>query len=133
MRELFSDTFKVSRLAKPLLIASVVLLIISLASLIAARNLPAEVEEETTLLNYEHEGRFDYLIHLKPSYLFGPPPPGEPPPNPKYPAQIVDDIDFTFEYSPVEKKEEVAWIDAILEEPGIWYKNVKLLKLELKE
>ena len=46
-----------------ILIFSAVLLIISLAGVIVAYTaLPAEVEQETALLIYEHEGRFDYLV-----------------------------------------------------------------------
>ncbi len=122
--EIFGGSITV---AKPLVVVSVVLLIVSLVGVFAARTLPTEVEQKTTLLEYEHEGRFDYLIHLKPSHLFGPPPPEEPPPNPKYPAEIVDTIDFTFRYSPVEWATEVMHIDAILENPGIWHKKVRLI------
>ena len=73
--------------------------------------LPAEVEERIAVLNYEHKGEFDYLAHLKASYLFedityeaasepkeSPLIPASPPSTPKYPAEIVDQFDFIFTY-----------------------------------
>jgi len=110
---------------KLFVIISLVVFVASLPWLFVAYRLPAKVESETALLNYEHEGRFDYLVHLKPSYLFGPPP-QEPLPNPRYPAEIVETIDFTFSYSPVEPTPEVASVEAVLENPGIWQKKIKL-------
>ena len=71
-----------------------------------AFTLPLKIEEDTTLVSYEHEARFDYLVYLKPSYLFGPepqeppppPPPPPPPSNLKYPTEIIDHFNLTFAY-----------------------------------
>ncbi len=132
MTKPFLNIRPVTKAMKPLYIVSGVLLIVSLIGVFVARALPDEVEQETTVLDYEHEGRFDYLIRLKPSYLFGPPP-EEPPPNPKYPAEIVDTIAFTFSYSPAEPQSEVASIDAVLENPGVWQKKIKLVPYTSRE
>ncbi|GAG79027.1 unnamed protein product, partial [marine sediment metagenome] len=61
---------------------------------------PSEIEEQATVLNYEHKGEFDYLAYLHASYLFGDIPletsletnegPVSPPSNPKYPSEIID-------------------------------------------
>lgn len=111
---------------KLLLTLSFILLLASAVGAFIAFSLPEKIEASTTVLNYEHEGRFDYLVYLKPSHLFGNPP-EELPPNPIYPAEIVDTIDFTFSYSPAELTSETAWIDAVLENPGIWEKKVQLV------
>ncbi len=126
------DSPQVAKVAKPLYITSVALLIVSLIGFFATRPLPDEVEQETDILSYEHAGSFDYLIHLKPSYLFGPPP-QETPANPEYPAQIVDTIAFTFSYSPTEPATEVVSIDAVLENPGVWQKKIKLVPYTSRE
>ncbi len=82
---------------------SLVLLIVSLSGLFKAYNLPKEkaVNEEVTLLDYQHQGKFDYLVYLKPSHLYGPEPQEPPPPPPelmKYPAAIIDYFNLTFSY-----------------------------------
>ena len=67
MRKLLGNIPDISRFgkaAKPLLIITAALLIASVFGTVAASGLPKEVEEEATLLNYEHEGRFDYL-HIR--------------------------------------------------------------------
>jgi hypothetical protein len=95
---------------KWLVVISLALFVTSLPWLFVARALPAGVEQETALLNYEHKGRFDYLAYLKPSYLFGPEPekppsppqtPTPPPPlsNLKYPYEAVDRFKFSFSYN----------------------------------
>ncbi len=109
-----------------LVITCVVLLIVSLIGIIVAYGSPVKVEQEISLLDYRHEGTFDYSVYLKPSYLFGPPP-GELSPNPKYPARIVDTIDFTFTYNPVATTPAEVHIDAVLEQPGIWQKAIELV------
>jgi len=97
--------------------------------MVMAYNLPSEVEQETSLLNYEHEGRFDYLVHLKPSYLFGPPPvePPPPAPNPKYPTEIIRRIEMSFTYMPDKAGSHVVRVTAVLENPGIWQKEILLV------
>jgi len=86
------------------LAVSVLLLVVSLFGVSRAYSLPAEtsVTEEVTLLDYEHQGRFDYLVSVKPSHLYGPEPQEPPPPPPetmKYPAAIVERLNVTFSYS----------------------------------
>ncbi len=92
-------------LARLLVIISVVLLLVSLVGVFAVRAIPKEVEQKTALVNYEHNGKFDYLVTLTPSYLFGPepqqpPPPPEPPPltNPQFPVKIIRSFNFNFGY-----------------------------------
>lgn len=115
------------------IIVSAVLLLVSLAGVFAARALPTEVEQETTLLSYEHEGRFDYLVYLKPSYLFGPepqeppPPPPPPPPNPKYPTAIIDRFAMSFTYIAATEASHAVRVKAVLENPGIWQKEISLV------
>ena len=93
MRRKIPPVRKVANIPAPLVIVSVALFVLSLAGVFITRSLPAEVEQDVTLLNYEHEGEFDYLVHVRPSHLY-PPPPEEPPPNPVYPIAVVDTIDF---------------------------------------
>ena len=107
-----------------LLIISAALVIVSLAIGIAASAIRTEVKQETALVSFEHNGTFDYLIHLKPSYLYGAPPLA----SPVYPAQIVNTIDFTFTYTPVETSQQIASIEAVLENPGLWQKRIPLME-----
>jgi predicted PurR-regulated permease PerM len=111
---------------KALLVAVLVIFLISLAGVFVAHALPHEVEEHATLLEYTHNGKFDYLAYLKPSYLYGPPP--EPlPPNPKYPTRIIDSFNLTFSSRQAEGVSQTAVINAVLENPGIWQKEIKLV------
>jgi len=115
------------------IIVSAVLLLVSLAGVFAVRALPTEVEQQTTLLSYEHEGRFDYLVYLKPSYLFGPPPQEPPPPppplppNPKYPTAVIDRFAMSFTYIPATEASHAVRVKAVLENPGIWQKEITLV------
>ncbi len=104
-----------------LLVVSAVLLFVSLAGVLATNGIPTQIKKEAALVNYEHEGTFDYLIHLKPSALYG------SAPTSSYPAAIVGSLDFTFSYNPVESVPESASVDAILENPGIWQKKIVLV------
>ena len=90
-----------------LLIVIGVLLAASIVGVYRAFTLPTEIEENTTLFSYQHEGNFDYLVYLKPSYLFGTIPPittRTPLPNPRYPAEMIDTFDLTFTYHFVSDK-----------------------------
>jgi hypothetical protein len=127
-----------------ILIVSAVLLLVSLIGVITTSALPTEVKQETALLNYEHKGSFDYLVRLKPSYLFGPEPEKPPPPppqpsNPKYPAEIIDKFLMTFSYRfvpdmPVTRTYETVEVKAIVKSPGVEDKELVLLpKLPEKE
>ncbi len=112
-----------------LLAVSVVLLIISLLGVYQAYSLPTErnVTEEVTVLDYQHSGRFDYLVSLKPSHLYGPEPQETPPPPPetlKYPAAIIDrfNVSFSFHFipeSPVARTSEEFEVRALVRSPGV--------------
>lgn len=112
------------------LILSSIFLAAAIFGVYSAFTLPLKIEEDTTLLNYEHEGKFDYLVYLKPSYLFGPepeepPPPPPPPPPPsdlKYPTEIIDRFELTFAYrfvpdKPVTRISEEVEVIAIVKRP----------------
>jgi hypothetical protein len=131
MKKSLSDTREVGKWMKRVATVSAVLFIISLAGFIAANTLPAEVEQETPLLSYEHRGRFNYLVYLKPSYLFGPEPeePPLPPPNPKYPTEIIDSIDMSFTYETDSETLQGVGVKAILENPGLWQKEIELVPI----
>ena len=109
-----------------LLIVSTVLLIVSLVGVITTSALPKEVEQETSLLDYEHQGRFSYLAYQKASYLFddilpeispeteeSPETPEiteipkSPPSAPKYPVEIIDRFAMTFTYQLVPDQDEL--------------------------
>jgi hypothetical protein len=110
-------------------IISCVFLIISLFGVYKAYSLPTErtVIEDVTLLDYQHQGTFDYLAYVKPSYLYGPEPPQTSSPLPevmKYPIDIIDHINVTFNYSfapdePVSSISEEVEIRAVVRDPGV--------------
>jgi len=126
-----------------LLIISSIVLAASIFGVCTAFGLPNEVEEQTTVLSYEHKGRFDYLVHLKPSYLFGPepqepppPPPELPPPpppsNPQYPTEMIEGFDMTFAYhfvpdKPVTSISEEVEVIAIVNRPDVKEEEIILL------
>jgi hypothetical protein len=114
---------------KPSLFAvSLLLLVVAIFGVSKAYSLPAEtlVSQEVTLLDYEHQGKFDYVAFLKPSYLYGPEPQEPPPPPPevmKYPAGIIDFFDLTFSYRfvperPVAGTSGEVEVRAIIKSPG---------------
>lgn len=109
-----------------LVVFSAILLVGLLVGLVSAYRAPDMLEQETSLLEYQHRGEFDYEVYLKPSYLYGTPQ-QDLPPNQKFPAAIVDSIDFTFHYSPVADAPAEVWIDAVLQNPGIWQKAIELV------
>jgi len=136
MKKPFLITRKeISKWMKRAAIVSAVLFIISLVGFIFAYNMPTEIEEKTTLLSYKHHGRFDYLVYLKPSHLFGPEPkePPPPPPNPKYIVALIDSIDMSFTYETDSELLQGVEITAILENPGIWQKEIELVPVTGKE
>jgi len=85
-----------------LLVISALLFIASIFGVQKAYSLPTEISvtEEVTLLDYQHQGTFDYIVSLKPSYLYGPEPqePSPPPDLMKYPIGIIDHFNVTFDY-----------------------------------
>jgi len=110
-------------------IIGIVLFLGALVGFLSTRALPEEVKQETTLLSYEHDGRFDYLVHLKPSYLFGPEPVEPPPlpPNPQYPTAIINSISVSFTYQPASEIPKQVEVAAILENPDVWQKKITLV------
>ena len=100
-----------------------VLFLAALVGLIVTISLPGKIKQTSPLLNYDHRGRFQYLLYLKPSSLSGTP----LPPTSTYPAAVVSKIDFIFRYSKVEKTAVDISINAVLENPGIWKKTLPLL------
>jgi len=110
-----------------LLAISLVLFILSGIVLIRAYSLPPEtiVEKTVTAVQYSHEGKFDYLVYLKPSYLYGPEPeePILPLSEINYPAEYIDTFRMTFDFSfmpdkPVTQVKENVEIKAIVKRTG---------------
>ena len=119
-----------------LLVISLVLFILSGIGLIRAYSLPAEtiVEEVVTLVEYNHEGKFDYLVYLKPSYLYGPEPeePILPQSEMKYPAEYIDSFNMTFDFSftpdkPVTQISEKVEVIAIVKRPDVEAEEIILV------
>ncbi len=120
---------------RSLLILSLVLLIASLFGVIKAFTLPTETKTEApvTLLDYQHEGKFDYLVYLKPSYLFGSEPQEPPlPSNLKYPTEMIDRFNLTFTYrlvpdKPAARISAEVEVRAIVKSPGAAQKEIILV------
>ncbi len=83
------------------------------------------IEEQTSALSYEHNGRFDYEICLKPSYLYGSSS-DQLTAGYRYPAALVDSIDFTFTYDALDEDVTEIWINAVLYGGDIWEKEIEL-------
>jgi hypothetical protein len=112
-------------MSKTMMIASSILFVLSLGGVVAAGRLPNQIEREDTLVNYQQQGKFDYSVQLKPSYLFGPPP--QPVPlDATYPAEIVTGIDFVFTFVPAKSGPTSASAELVLENPGLWVKRIPL-------
>ena len=126
MRFLVSLLQMASPLRFFLVSVSVIVLIISLVGMIMAYTSPATIDHETSLLDYQHEGRFDYTAYLKPSHLFGPSS-DRLATSYYYPVALVDTIDFTFSYEPLVPNTSEVWVSAVLENPGIWSKEIELV------
>lgn len=56
--------------------------------------MPETIDQEMLVVNYQHEGKFDYPLYVTPGHLFGNPP--ETPQNQEesktYFTHIIDDI-----------------------------------------
>ncbi len=117
---------------KAIFITSIVLLAL-IFGVYQAFTVPSEIEEQATVLNYEHKGEFDYLAYLHASYLFGDIPletsletngsPASPPSTPKYPIEIIGAFDMTFTYrfvpdKPVTKVSTQVEVKAVLQSPA---------------
>ncbi|NQT31564.1 MAG: hypothetical protein HQ588_04445 [Deltaproteobacteria bacterium] len=134
MKRLFLDREKIHKWTRRVAAISAVIFIISLIGLLVGSALPVQVEEEVSQLSYMHSGRFDYLVYLKPSYLFGPEPqePPEPPPNVQYPiALIEDEIDMSFKFDTnstlLHSVKQGVKIEAVLKNGDLWQKAVELV------
>jgi hypothetical protein len=134
MKKLFLNREQINKWTKRAAAISAVLFIISLVGMLAGSTLPTEVEQEVPLLNYEHNGRFDYLVYLKPSYLFGPEPEeeSEPPPNPQYPVALIEDeMEIIFRYETdaplLQEVKQGVKIEAVLQNGDLWQKVVELV------
>jgi hypothetical protein len=135
----FLDRDLINKWTKRIAVISAVIFIISLAGMLAGSTLPTEVEQEIPLLNYEHNGRFDYLVYLKPSYLFGPEPEEEPepPPNPQYPVALIEDeilMNFRYEtdLAPLQARPQGVKVEAILQNGDLWQKAIELVPVTEK-
>jgi hypothetical protein len=119
-----------------LLAISTVLLLASLLGVSVTSTLPSEIEQDISLLNYEHQGRFDYLIHQKASYLFDDIPltsapevpkesesPESEPSNPKYPAEFMDHFDMTFTYELAAEPDKLKTYSAQVEVKAVLRKS----------
>jgi hypothetical protein len=113
-----------------------VFLLMALPALIAgtiiAFSNPLTIEEEVVRLSYTQRGDFDYTACLAPSYLFGPEPRQEEPlpSNTRYPVAIIESIDMTFTYCGQAGLSKDVTIDAVLENEGLWQKNLPLMSQE---
>jgi hypothetical protein len=114
------------KVKKYYLVAGLVLTLLAVASFLIAGSIPSTITRETDLLKYSQTGKFAYLINLKPSYLYGPIP-QSPVPDPRYPLVAVGTIDFTYSFSPIVKSQQSTYVEAVLENPGIWQKRVTIL------
>lgn len=115
-----------------LFILVLILFIASIFGVIKAYSLPLEKEETVTLLNYQHDGKFNYLIHLEPSILYGPAPQAEEEGNLVYFTKLIDNIDMNFTYkfaskAGVRATTERVKVSTILENPGKWQKEIVLV------
>jgi hypothetical protein len=126
MSFLFPGYLLSSGVSKILLILGAILLVGSLVGLVVAYRAPERIEQESSLLEYQHKGEFDYRVYLEPSYLFDSPQ-QDVPSEQIYPAAIVDSIDFTFHFTPTTQTPAEARIYAVLANPGIWQKEIELV------
>jgi hypothetical protein len=104
-----------------LLVISGVLAILSMLGVLAAYTAPAQLAQQETLIKYNQKSSLDYAIRLRPSILNG------INPTTSFPSQIVNDLQFSFNYSQLDPGAEIASIEAVLENPGIWQKTISLV------
>ena len=124
------------------LILILIVLLAAISGVYMAFRLPTEVEEQIVVLNYEHQGEFDYLAQVKAAYLFGDIPleatePDEPSPEDKpstlkYPTEMIYMVDMTFSYrcvpdKPVTEISEEIEVKAFLDKPDTGREEVILV------
>ena len=108
-----------------LLVVSFVLLVGSIVGVSKAFALPTEIEEQVTLLEYQHEGTFDYLVYLKSSYLYGT---SQPPQTiSQFPIKLIDSFEMSFIYQSAEQVSQEVEVNAVLENAGVWQKTIVLV------
>ncbi|MDV2990055.1 MAG: DUF5305 family protein [Dehalogenimonas sp.] len=113
------------------------LFIIAAAGFGAANIIPLQHDVTVDLLTYQHQGEYDYTAYLKPSYLLGPDPvvyeEPEPPPNPTYFTNIINDISFTYSFTTDTNTilPNVIKVTAILENADLWQKEIPLHESDL--
>ncbi len=108
-----------------------ILLSVSIFGLHDAYSSSVESEEKVTVLNYESEGEFEYLVYPDPQAILNPSlqstETGE-----IYFTQLIDSVDLSFSYNlisiePVKEFSEEVRIVAIIENPGSWKKELLLV------
>lgn len=144
---------RLGKAGRYLVITGVILFFASLAGVIATRALPDTVEESVNLLQYEHQGKFDYRAYQKASYLFGDIPleteearespeptkiPWSPPSTVKYPVGVAERFDMTFAYELVPGQNalvaysEQVEVKAVLNKPDEEPEEIILVPLDDK-
>jgi len=112
---------------KVMMIISGALLVLALIGMSIAVSKPAKIKQETNLLSYTQKSQFDYTTYLKPSYLYGPAP-VTPVAAAQYPQAVVGGIAFSYSFQPsAANPSGTAWVEAVLENPGIWQKKLALV------
>lgn len=113
------------------MVVLVLLLVGSGIGLWRALSIPDERQETVTRVNYRHGGTFDYDVYVNHGSLYGLAQPAADL-NPTYFRKLVADIDvyFSYEFVPQGQVEEVArvvTVAAVLENPGVWRKEIELV------
>ncbi|MEE8472460.1 MAG: DUF5305 family protein, partial [Dehalococcoidia bacterium] len=100
------------------------------------RDLALSREGYSEGLAYRHQGAFSYEVRLKPSLLYTGRPAPESARNPIYFTRLIDAIDVGFSYEFVPRG-HVSWVEtgvetgveisALLEDPGVWRREVVLV------
>jgi len=127
------------RLKTVSVIVTLVLLLASGYGVWTAYTMPLEWEEPVTLVNYQHQGEFDYRVYIEPGYIFSPPPlslpeaePGEEEEErPQYFLNLVENMEVSFDYVftpdyPTSLTSTDVYIVAIIDGPSGWQKEVPL-------
>jgi hypothetical protein len=107
------------------LATSILLLIASLILVQKAYSLPTKVDQQATVLEYRHQGSFDYSADVKPSYFYADY--QAPQPVPQIPVKFIDDCEVTFTFKSEEQLSRQVQVDAILENTPSWQKKVALI------
>ena len=128
---------KYPRLKTVSIIVTLVLLLASGYGIWTAYSMPLEWEEPVTLVNYQHQGEFDYQVYIEPGQLFSPPPNEIPQvieeeaERPQYFTTLVDNIEVSFSYIftpdyPTTMNSTDVYIVAIIHGPSDWQKEIPL-------